>query len=91
MPQLEVSEEIFTLAKHHAEQRGYAAVNEYVADVLSRDFESQAENLDGLFTPERLAMIDAAKAEIDAGNFYTSDQVREHFEKKRGAFIQGTT
>jgi len=33
-------------------------------------------------TPEQVAIIAAAEADIDAGNFYTAPQMREYFNQK---------
>lgn len=41
-----------------------------------------------MFTPDRLAHIARADAEIDAGNFFTAEQVDEHFKQKHSAWIQ---
>jgi hypothetical protein len=46
------------------------------------DTGAQTPNIDHLFTPERLAHIDEAAAEIRAGNCFTAKQIREHFKQK---------
>jgi len=43
--------------------------------MLQQDLE-ETENLDHFFTPERLARIDRAAAQIDAGLGIPSEQVR---------------
>jgi hypothetical protein len=53
--------------------------------VLKRDLQDDTENLDHFFTPERLAHIDRAAAQIKSGESFTSEQVREHFNQKREA------
>ena len=52
---------------------------------MAQDEDRKPPNFDHLFTSERLASIDAAAADIKAGNYLTTEQVREHFEKKRAA------
>jgi len=47
----------------------------------------ETPNLDHVFTPERIARIEAA-AEIKAGNCFTAEQVGEHFKQKREAWTQ---
>ena len=49
---------------------GFVTVDEYVADVLQHDLHEETENFDYLFTPERLAHIDRAAAQIDAGRVF---------------------
>lgn len=39
-----------------------------------------------MFTPERLAHIDAAIAEVKDGTFYTEAQVEEHFARKKASW-----
>ena len=41
-----------------AEAAGFSSVDDYVADVLSHDFQLDDEHLDRFFTPERLALVD---------------------------------
>ena len=56
----------------------------YVADLIARN----TENIDHLFTPERLAIIDRADAEIEAGRFRTMEQVEERLAKTRAEWIK---
>jgi hypothetical protein len=84
MHQVHLNEELYREAQRRALEAGFGSVDEYVADVLQQDIED-ADNLDHLFTPERLAHIDRAIAEIDAGHGFATDEVREHFRKKRDA------
>lgn len=89
MQQVQLDEKLFKEAQRRAAQAGFSSVDEYVADVLSHEINEETEdNFDHLFTPERLAKIDAAAAEIKAGKFFTAEEVREHFEQKRAAWIQ---
>jgi hypothetical protein len=37
---------------------------------------------DDFWSPDRLAELRAADADIDAGNFFTPEQVRRHFAQK---------
>jgi hypothetical protein len=92
MPQIQIDEKIFEAAQRRAADAGYSSVDEYVADVVAHhlveDGNDETPNLDHLFTPERLAEIDQAAAEVEAGNYVTADQVREHLRQKREAWIQ---
>lgn len=92
MHQIQLADRLFTEAQRRATAAGFATVDEYVADVVSHDLvedtDGETPNLDHLFTPQRLADIDAAAAEIAAGNSYTAEQVREHFDRKRAAWQQ---
>ena len=46
-----------------------------------KDVYEDTENFDHLFTPERLAQIDRAAAQIDAGEGIPAEQVRDHFRQ----------
>lgn len=47
------------------------------------EYEGLIETLDLMATPGVLEEIRRAEAEIDAGNYYTAEQIREQFLKKR--------
>lgn len=92
MPQTQLNDSVFTAAKRRATEAGFSSVDEYVADVLSHDLidanEKETPNLDPLFTPERLAHIDAAAEEIKAGNFYTAEQADAELGKRRAEWLR---
>jgi hypothetical protein len=85
MHQVQLSDQLYQEAQRRAAEAGFGSVDDYIADVLTHDFDDQAEDLDRFFTPERLAQVDRAAAQIKAGELFTSKQVREHFEQKRKA------
>lgn len=85
MHQVNLNDDLYREAEQRAVAAGFANVDDYVADLLVHDLQIDAGNLDRFFTPERLAHIDRAAAQIEAGNLFTSDQVREHFQQKRQA------
>jgi len=84
MPQVQVhlEDRVYNEAKRRAEEAGFEDVDSYLADVLANEFEDDIDEMQGFFTPERLAQIDAATAQIKAGESYTMDEVREHFRKR---------
>ena len=60
---------------------------ELVADIhLNGDDENAA--IQAMFTPERLAHIAKSDAEIDAGNFFTGEQVQAQLQQKHAEWIQ---
>ena len=91
MHQIQLSDQLYQVAQRRAAEAGFGSVDEYVADMLQQDLEDQSENFDHLFTPERLAHIDRAAAEIDAGLGIPAEQVREHFRKKRAKRRAGSS
>ncbi len=55
-----------------------------VALIMSPDeYEGLDETLDILSTPGAVEQIRQADAEIDAGHYYTADQIREQFIRKK--------
>jgi hypothetical protein len=82
---IQLNDQLYLEAQRRAATAGFPSVDEYVADILHHELLEETENFDHLFTPERLAHIDRADAQIDAGHGITSEQVREHFRRKRDA------
>lgn len=89
---VQLDERLYKEAQRRAAEAGFESVDAYVADVVSFDLSDagpgETPNLDHLFTPERLAKIDEAIAEADAGNTFTAEQVREHFKQKRATWAR---
>ena len=91
MYQIQLDDQLYQKAQRRASASGFVTVDEYVADVLQHDLHGETENLDHLFTPERLAHIDRAAAQIDAGQGIPAEQVRGHFRRNgRNAGETGT-
>lgn len=82
MQQIQLNDQLYQEAQRRASASGFVTVDEYVANVLLHDLHEESEDLDCLFTPERLAHIDRAAAEIDAGQGIPAAQVRDHFRQK---------
>lgn len=81
--QLELTDQLYDLAKQRAIESGFKTVGDYIAGVVSNDLTDGTENLDHLFTPDRIAHIEAVRADIKAGGqTYTQAEVREHFRKR---------
>lgn len=88
MPEVRLDDQVFKVAQRRAADAGYSSVDEYIADVVIHDRGDESDNFDHLFTPERLAELDKISAEIKAGGkTYTVAEVREHFERKRKAWL----
>lgn len=84
MHQIQLNDQLYQDALRRASEVGFQTVDEFVADILQHELED-TENLDHLFSPERLAHIDRAAAQMDAGLGIPAQQVREHFQQKRDA------
>jgi hypothetical protein len=82
MRQIQLDDQLYQDVQRRAASAGFGTVDEYVADVLQHELDEETEDLSHLFTPERLAIIDRAMAQIDAGLGIPMEQVREHFEER---------
>lgn len=86
MHQIQLDDRLYREVQRRAMESGFENVEEYVADVLQRDVEDA--NVDLLFTPERLAHIDRAAAEIAAGQGLTTDQVDVELDVRGGKWLR---
>ena len=80
--QLELTDQLYNQVMRRAAESGFESIEEYAVGVITDDLADDTENLDNIFTPERLAHIDKAIAQVKAAEFMTSDQVRAHFRKR---------
>ncbi len=83
--QIHINDQLYLEAQRRATEAGFSSVDDYVADVLQHNLQQDTENFDYLFTPERVARIDRAAAQIDADLGVPAEQMREHFRQKRDA------
>jgi hypothetical protein len=81
--QLELTDQLYDQAKRRAIEAGFKSVEEYAADVLADDLAVDTENFDHLFTPERLALIDKAEAQIEAGQCMTAKDADVELARRR--------
>jgi len=81
--QLELTEQLYDVAKRRAEDSGFKTVDEYIAGVVTSDLTVDAEDLNHLFTPARIAHIDIVIAKVKAGGkTHTAAEVRQHFNRR---------
>lgn len=88
MHQVQLADTLYQEAQRRAVEAGFSSVDEYVADVLSQELAEENMNLDSLFTPERLAHIDQAAAEIKAGKSFTAEQADAEFATRRAEWLR---
>jgi len=87
MQQVQLNDQLYKDVQRRATEAGFSTVDEYVADVLSFDLHEGTENLEHLFTPQQLAHIDKAEAEIKSGNFFTAEQADAELAKRRAEWL----
>jgi hypothetical protein len=83
MHQIQLDDRLYQQAQLRASEAGIKSVDDYIADVVASDLSEKTENLDHLFTPQRLAHIDSVVAKVKAGGkTHTAEEVQEHFRKR---------
>lgn len=87
MSQIQLDERLYQEAQRRAFAAGFESVDAYVADVLQQDL-GDAENLDRLFTPERLALVDRSAALLAAGQGLTAEQAEAALAKRRDEWLR---
>ncbi len=87
MPEVRLDDQVFKVAQRRASEAGFASVEEYIADVVTQDVVDEAEDFDHLFTPQVVSELEQISAAAKAGGrTYTSEEVREHFQRKSDAW-----
>jgi len=83
MQQVNLSDQLYRDTQRRAAEAGFSSVDDFVAELLSQEINGDTPNLDHFFTPERIALIEASEAKIEAGQFYTAEQADEELAKRR--------
>lgn len=73
MHQINLDDQLHQYAQRRAAESGCADAQAYVTLMLQME-QQEGENFDHLFTPERLAEIDRAAAQVEAGEGITLDE-----------------
>jgi hypothetical protein len=83
-----LSEELYQEARCRATDAGFASVDEYVADVVHHDLHEEPADFDHLFTAERMAELDRALADVDAGRGLPRDQVEAELAQQKAQWLR---
>ena len=86
--QVQLSAELYRQAEERAKSSGFPSVDAYIADIVAQEMVEDAEDLDHLFTPERLATIDRASVQLESGQSLTLDEVRSHLRTTRNNWLR---
>jgi len=81
MHTIPLPDSLFAKAEQAAAASG-RSVELYVQEAVALQLE---EDVPIRLTPEQVAKITQAEAEIDAGEFFTSEEVRAYFGQKKSA------
>jgi hypothetical protein len=82
--QFQMSDQLYLSAQQQAEEGGFSSVDEYVAVVFQNYLNTP--DMEHLFTPERMAIIERATAEYEAGLGMTREQANAKFAEMRRAW-----
>lgn len=85
MRQIALSEYLFELAEGKAIRAGFASVEEWVEDVIRGDLRD--DDIDLLFTPERLALIDEAVEQAKRGNTLSEADLQKRLSADRERYM----
>ena len=85
MPVVQLNDQVFKVVQQRASDAGYSSVDAYVSDFLVG---SDGDDIDPLFTPQRLAHIDEADSEITAGKGFTTEQAEKELALRREKWLQ---
>jgi hypothetical protein len=88
MHHIQLSDQLYETVQRRAAEAGFASVDDYVADVLTGDLQADTPDLDYYFTPARLARIQEADAQIDAGNCHSPEQIDAELAKTREQWLR---
>jgi hypothetical protein len=77
-----LSDRLYEEAKQRAVDGGFPSVDEYVAEIVEQELHDEVVNVDHLFTPECMKLVDEATAQIKEGKVHTFEEVEAHFERR---------
>jgi len=86
--QLQLPDQLYDRAQRRAVEAGFKSVSDYIRGIVTDDLAVDSENLDHLFTPERLALIDKAADEVRAGQFFTAEEADAELARRRAEWRQ---
>lgn len=84
MPLISISDQLYQKLSVRAKENSFDSVDDFVIDLLEQEL-AEPVNFDDFFTPERLADIKTAIAQVEAGESLTAEVMREHFRRKTDA------
>jgi len=87
MHQVNLDDHAYQTAQRRAAAAGFASVDEFLTDLLVNGNDVETPDIDHLFTPERMAIIYRADAQVEAGDFYTSEEAKEELAKRREEWL----
>ena len=83
---IRITDDAYVTAQERAKLEGFGSTEVFLSDLVVNSMIFDTDNYDHLFTPERIAIIDAAAAEALTGKGVTVEEIREIFKEKRRAW-----
>lgn len=87
MHRIQLNDELYQFAQRRAAESGCNSVDEFVADWLQHE-QDEEEVIQRLFTPQRLAQIDRAIAEVEAGGGLSREQAQAELARRRDEWLR---
>lgn len=84
MHQIQLTDELFEDAQRAAKARGFATVDEYIADVITHDVADEVLTL----TPDQVIKVREAQEQIEVGKYSTVEELQESLNEQRAAWHQ---
>jgi hypothetical protein len=83
MQSIHLSDQLYNDARRHAANAGFVSVDDFIADLVRNELDEPTDYAK-FFTPERLAMIDEAVADLDAGKGISAEKVHDDLRRRFG-------
>lgn len=87
MHSIHLTDELYREAQRRASEAGFDSVDAYVANIVQLALED-TDAVERLFTPERLALIDRAAADIEAGLGLNRGQVENELVRRKHQWLR---
>jgi hypothetical protein len=87
MYEIRIPDEVYRQAAQAADAQ-HVSLEDFVTEILQLHLQEGDAAIQRMFTPERLAHIAKAEAEIDAGLGLTPQQARADFATKRAEWLR---
>jgi len=87
MYEIRIPDEVYHQAAQAAEAR-HVSLEAFVTETLQLRLRDEDAAIQKMFTPERLAHIAKAQAQIKAGQSFTPEEARADFAAKRAEWLE---
>lgn len=83
-----LEDRVFEEAERKAKGSGYESVDSFIVEIVLTSINGDQGDYGHLFTPERLAIIEAARAQVASGEFATIDEAAASVAETKRQWLQ---